>query len=689
MAQGGFSPLESSYSGGLFQLLRQADQPVKNATQTITAPMAVTFEFTNETHAGLLPGAVAWNAQQLAPNLAADRVDPFMPVYLVWHVNFKPLKKNNTDGVNYTATNLSDYFVLDGNAIDYEYKVNEGAPVNFTAANFVTGYKGAVALSKKPAMNLAAQIRKYVQQHPKDPAVSVLNRIADSYAAGNYISQSLDGFNWQQILKKRIPKITVQNLTAVSDPVTAQLHTNASQSDTDDNWYDFAFNGLAPVAGGELARLQYGPLRAGFFQVQSLEIVDVFGQRLQIDTDLSDQDVPLEVIPSFTLQCMPADKAHTPSMVYLPPRILESTRLWFRWLSASHNNVPGTAEEVVEMSSHPATSPIAGWVLPNHLDNSLFFYDAGGAPIGSFGIEHNTLKYRTRAGNSLNPENDLAKDLLHVNVHVAAFMQFINARDYLFLQDLMSAILASDHLMNTPDFASNASLGVFIGRPLALTRAQIAIETLGAVLPLSQADIHPADPYPQDILNGRTKYADRQAFSSANAGQVNIAVRLGDLVKAGDGLIGYQLEGNDTGTFYAPTAPEAGAHGVLRPGPETLQLKLNAPAKVVTMLIDPRAAVNATTGILPVQSLQVPPDQYAQIMQRLAVTFFTHPLLKEQERLVAPTPAVAGYEWSWLQPLGAATIATPLKPDAVNDAVQYGYSPQMLLEGWLQLAKKV
>lgn len=693
LAQGGFSPLESSLTGGLFSLIRQENyKPVKNPVQVLSAPMAITFGFTNDASTGWLPNAVAWSAQQLVPNLSQQRVDPFMPVYLIWNVNFNPLKKNNTDGVNYDPTNLTDYFTLDNNAIDYEYKLVNGTPVDFTTGRFVTAYTGAAPLSKKPAIGLSAQIRNYLKHYPADPNKDALNKIADSYTAGNYISQSLDGFNLQQLLRKQIPQITVQNLTAISDPATTTLNRDADTANQDDNWYDFSFNSLSPLYIGALARENFGPLRSGFFQVQSLEIVDVFGQRLQVDTALSDKDQPLEIIPSFTMQCVPGDKVNAGN-VYLPPRILESSRLWFKWLSATHNNhVPGINDDFVEMNTHPATSPVTGWVLPNHLDNSLFFYDADGTPIGSFGIEHQTLKYRTRAGNLSNPGDDLPTDLAKVNLHIAAFMQFISGKNYQFLQDLMTSILQSDQYMNAPNFASNAGLGVFIGRPLALTRAQIAVETLGYALPLSQADNNPTDAYPQDILNGRTKYADRQAQSSAALQQVNINVRLGDLVKANDGLVGYLVERKDDNTFYAPTAPEAGSNGVVRPSPGNLSLNLNAPAVVVTMLIDPRAAVNATTGILPVQSLQIPPDQYTQTMQRLAVTFFTHPVMKKQEGFAVPIPAEAGYDWSWIQPIitsaGGTTITTALKPNAVNDNATYGYSPQMLLEGWLQLGKK-
>ncbi len=48
----------------------------------------------------------------------------------------------------------------------------------------------------------------------------------------------------------------------------------------------------------------------------------------------------------------------------------------FRWIAAD-------AAGFDEMNSHPATTPICGWVLPNHLDGSLFFYNQKGASLGT------------------------------------------------------------------------------------------------------------------------------------------------------------------------------------------------------------------------------------------------------------------------------------------------------------------
>jgi hypothetical protein len=73
-------------------------------------------------------------------------------------------------------------------------------------------------------------------------------------------------------------------------------------------------------------------------------------------------------------------------------------------------------------------------------------------------------------------------------------------------------------------------------------------------------------------------------------------------------------------------------------------------------------------------------------MNSLAVNFITRPMLSMAQGLAVPLPEENGYEWSWITP--GAKDPTPLKANAVNENPAYGYSPQMLLEGWVVLTPK-
>ena len=673
-AQGGSSPLEGGSAGGLYAAAHQAGYvPAANPVQTVSAPLALAVTFTNAAGRGWAPDPIGWNAQQALPEFSPARVDPFLPVSLIWTVRFFPLQPSG--GAAYGPGDLTAGFALDADGVDYVYTAPGGT---FATTNPVT-YSGSVVLSKKPVYSLTAQIDDYEQTYPVDPADTTLSAISAAYQSRKLLAQGLSGFNVDQLLRTFTPQIAVQDLTkGLRDAVTTAIDS-AARATAGDNWYDFGFNAQAP---GLLQQNHFGPLRAGFAEIAALEVVDAFGQRMQLAASATNPDTTMRTTVALTMQPAASDGAHRP-MVYLAPRLLAPARLWFHWLSAA------PATNFVEMNSHPATSPVCGWILPDHLENSLFFYDAGGAPIGSFGIEHGALTYRTRPGNAANPGDDLATDLgPPVNPHAAAFMRYVGGRSAAFLIDLMASIASSDGFINPANFAQNPSLAVLIGRPLALTRAVVGLETSGGVLPLSQASASASDAFPQAVRSNSYDYAARQQFGSANLGGVRFPLRLGELANVDDGLVGFLLEAPGDApysTLYAPAAPSSGANGVVQPTAATVQLALNAAPTAVTMLVDPRAGVHATTGILPVASLAIPPDQYLQVMQSLAISFAALPVLAGRQGLRVPLPLESGYRWSWMSPPGGPPpVDQPA--NAANGLAVYDYTPQTLLEGWVQLA---
>lgn len=710
-AQGGLSPLDVAPNPGgvsappktsLFATVNdEAYIPAANAVIDVASPQALKFTFTNSNTNGWPPNAISWTTQEALPAFSSTRVDPFLPIFMIWNVSLRPLKWENQDTNGnpvYKPTNLTDFFTLDEDAVDYMYKMQGGSAVPFTSPDAV-GYGNSATMSSNSTGVLVYQINSFIADHPNDPEKDILQQIAKLYDTKRFLSQAVSGFNQRQILTSFVAQVAVEDLVKGSrDSITTQV-AQAAVATEDDNWYNFAFNSIEPISTGLMAQGNFGPLRSGFMEIQSIELVDAFGQRMDLDTASHNPDGSLACVTAITMTPPEADTANK-GQIYLPPRLLQPTRLWYQWLSANHNtNVPGVNEDFVEMNTHPATSPICGWVLPNHLDDNLFFYDADGTAIGIFGIEHRgtnpTLKYRTRAGNLKNPSNLLQNDIgaengpPTVNPFLAHYMWYINGQSADFLTDLMSSIEKSDVFIDPANFAQDASLSVLIGRPLALTRAVIGMETAGNLLPLSQADNTPSSPFPQDVNAGRYKYADRMEYSSADLGKVQFPLRLGDLANLDDGLVGYLIENTNSNPysgaiFYAPAATSAMKGNVRKPQDTTIQLTLNAPVMSITMLVDPRAAVHATTGVLPVNSLSIPPDQYSAILNSLSVNFISRPVLSERSGLVLPLPSESGYAWSWITPGADAT--TPLQADAGSSVPAYGYTPQTVLEGWLELS---
>ena len=200
------------------------------------------------------------------------------------------------------------------------------------------------------------------------------------------------------------------------------------------------------------------------------------------------------------------------------------------------------------------------------------------------------------------------------------------------------------------------------------------------MLPASQTNNTTADALTQAVNGKWYDYGDRQSRTSAGVAQVQIPVRLGELTDIDDGLVAFLLEPYTV--VHATTAPDNGANKVVQPSADTIELTLNGPALTFTAIVDPRAPVHVSTGILPTVAVQIPPDQYLSAMRQLAVTFTSRPVLSDQFGLRIPLPAEAGFTWSWVSQ-GAAPA--PLSPASAPDVPTYGYSPQQLLDGWLDL----
>ncbi|KEP69998.1 hypothetical protein DL1_21090 [Thioclava dalianensis] len=690
-AQGGLSPLDpgpAAAAGNLYDRLHATGAgPLENPTQPVTAPLALTFGFTNATQTGWTPYGTALTTQTALTEFSATRFDPFLPVFLLWQAQLDPLARDPAS--NYTPDSLTRHFSLDPDAIDYIYAPDE----SFTTGTAVR-YGGSVTLSRQPTRSLTAQIDQYEKLYPHDAVDDALNHARAVFEQAQIMSQGIGGFGQEQLLRSAIARVPVEDLIKGGrDAITAQIDA-AARSLPYDNWYNFAFNGVSPISQGLLAEDNFGPFRAGFSRIFDLEIVDTFGQRMTLQTRDMRPDGSQNAQPAFPLAPVPGDQTHQGSL-YLPPRLLAPSRVWFQWLSARFDTkVKGITDDFVEMNSHPASSPICGIVLPNHLDDSLMFYQPEGALIGSFSVEHGTLVYRTRAGNADNPDDSLAQDIgpqsgpALVNEHLFDVMWHIDTMGAGFLTDMMTAIRRSEGLVNPASYAQNVALGVLFGQPLVITRAVVGIETLGGVLPVSQADTvsHPA--FSDAVTQGRYRYSDREETGASELQSVALPIRLGNLANMNDGMIGYFLDGaggaSPYGTFYAPTAPAAGKNGVVPPAPDTLEVTLNQKPVALTFLMDPRGAIHATTGILPVQQIAIPSDQYAQTLQRLQVTFETRPVLSGAGGLTLPLPQEAGYDWSWVQ---TNAPSVPLGANAGTETATFNYTPQSLREGWTRLQR--
>ena len=210
-----------------------------------------------------------------------------------------------------------------------------------------------------------------------------------------------------------------------------------------------------------------------------------------------------------------------------------------------------------------------------------------------------------------------------------------------FLHDFLSVIDSAVENIEPENFAQHQDLALLMGRPLALVRASLNLELKG--LPATHQGWNE---FRQAMQNGTR---NDNGFT-----EVRFPIRIGEYRQFNDGTVGYWKEKDDTyedETFFAPQSDTdvelTGGH--LKTRNTVFFQRVKSEPQILSLLIDPRGVVHATTGILPCKAISIPPDQYAAALQAIEITFLSTPVLTDAGKIRLPLPEEAGYKWSWLQ----------------------------------------
>lgn len=369
----------------------------------------------------------------------------------------------------------------------------------------------------------------------------------------------------------------------------------------------------------------------------------------------------------------------TDPLVQLPPALLQPARLDFALVSAVNDNIPfGPA--------NPGADPIAGWVVPNHLDNSLMAYDSDGIALGemSVSIAVNNASSVCWANNPFSPYKSL-KDINDQIPHLGPFLMTLSKQTPAAFQAFLDAI--DETLWTTVPMGASfdQSLAVLIGRPLAMVRAKL-----------------------QFLLDG-PPYLDpswQYTFNPANCSQpgtqtpaitgYEFGIELGNIAQLEDGLIGYFCS-DDYSSFNVVDQSGAASGGYLKPiGLDNNYIYLpfdGATAEWVSMLVDPRAGVHASTAILPATTVSLPPNFTNSALARMNVLFRVDGVLTDQQppaagatatTILLPVPKEKSGTWTWVEQAPGGWTSSPTGP---NDTVaRLSSVGPVLRRGMLQLS---
>lgn len=578
--------------------------------------------------------------------------NPWVPLFAAWEVEFQPVFATTDDSKTQLYNYASDFFTS-----QFTVEQNNGAAIGYApptdpaSAPFKQTYTGVSILS-------TSAINGFVQQL-KQSSDPVLQKCLQAIEQQNMVMQSLSGLNTAFLMQDQDLQL---NIKVPDGSEYAPLTQAVAQ----------ALGGYASSAPN--FNSYYNPVRAGFLKV-NLTLIDIYGQKKTV----APTTINIAQSLTATYQGQPV-----PAIAYLPPRISQASRLLFRFLAADATNL-------AEMNLHPATTPICGWLLPNHLSGALFIYDTQGASLGALFLNDSKtlIMWQSAPGDGHTIDEDVQSVMQDQQPQLRDLVISLSAAAPQYFNDFMVAIDSVNGFVEPQDVSTNNDLAVLIGRPIAIVQTALTLELKGT----------PQYNQSWSVL-GLDADKNPLAETDNDFSKVDFPVVLGDLQDLNDGLIGYFKfgQGNyDWANFYTMGAPADGGNGVKLPGQNTLTVKPypdvgGTSAAGATnrqlLLIDPRAAVHATTGILPTTGISIPSDMYAATLSSLEMTFLTSPVLSGSSAFNLPLPNEAGYQWSWIQERMVDSSARwEIRGDVTNSQPDslWSYTPQTLLEGWLRI----
>ncbi len=427
-------------------------------------------------------------------------------------------------------------------------------------------------------------------------------------------------------------------------------------------------------------------LRAGFLRILRLRLVDCFGQFLDLAGSSDSSSVDLTQL----IESEPVQTPQNPGIFALPPRFTSPSRLWLRYMSADGS----------ENEANDTVSPVCGFVMPNHLDGDLEFFDAAGAnqgvvrPDPDAGIvwedapgQPSTVGQSAERAISNSFAAGIAQGLLRWGVADATQDALHEDALSAMLRIIDSTLWAVDPFGHTGD----EHLSLLIGHPVAIMRCRLRLEV--------NEPIHP------ELLN-----------------TISVGVRLGAVPDFQDGLLGYFVN-DDYTKLYCADAAVAGFAREVGPGRGFLQqanlvpdfyqtfsndlgaavTEGNSPVThpyvdtsgvlaiqpnqeiSLTLLVEPQTVVHATAGLLPSKDIGMRRNWIAAALAVLSPTFRFGPVLVDplKIRMPVPTGGIQG-NWSW----DHRSSITQWSEDPVVNATQDAtLSPDPIgaNEGWLRL----
>ena len=615
-------------------------------------------------------------AQPALTMVSREWQQPWAPLFLDWYVSWHP-------------TSSAEDWTFNGT--DYEPTSDAGKDA-LTSFDF----QGRTFLTPHAASHLAESVRRYAANHqpaPDSPQAAVLDdlrALAEDIRGWDVFSQTISGFT--SLLAQREMDFNVSAGTQVVGGDDNNTITDSVK----------ALVGSSTDGVPYLGTSGFHPIRAGFLRFTNLRLLDSYGRYVYLGyanenntaTTAQDFDTFQPILsPAVT---PPSDDGKSAGYIQLPPRVVEAGRLRFSLVNGTDSSQ--------EISLEPDANPVCGWLLPNHPDRSLAVYDANGHALGELLVlltgDGQALRFEPAPGRAA-PTN-LETSVTFENKQLQEMVNQLLAAGAAAFEDLLQIVDETLWTIDPLGGRDDQNLSVLVGRPIAVVRANLQLQLDG--LPFYNQD------YNQLLSQTGTTVAPL-GRDDGGLSSLRFPVRLGDVDQRNDGLLGYFLghadgttdyrsfntvrdvpgsgdltdyiQSIDGGNFidlsFQPTRPTA-------PGASPFDTTGSA---TLTMLLDPRGCVHATTSLLPVKRLELPDRFVAPALAAMDVTFRVGPIPIDRGTVRLPRPSQQNGRWTWMQPTGTGAGDWQIDPIVpANDRARLEGQPPILRDGWLRFSSK-
>ena len=311
-----------------------------------------------------------------SPIAVTPPVQPWNPIHLDWEIEYIP----STNGIAEWSLGEIDYATdptLAPPAPDPTQKAGAngqqqpqppGSLILSGRAHLTGGAAATAAASLRTAMSQAQAAggagNLQPNTHPAFHSVYAQLALTDYAKMASSIKVSITGTT----NTGNVPSVDRSALQDILDTLDSMdVLAGAADNFTRQMRGGYAPDGHSKPANNSIPT-PFVPLRAGFLRILRLRLVDGYGQFL----DLAGSSDSAILDSTQLIESEPLETPGRAELLAMPPRYTSPARLWFRYMAADGS----------ENEADATTLPVCGFLMPNHLDGDLEFFDAIGANLG-------------------------------------------------------------------------------------------------------------------------------------------------------------------------------------------------------------------------------------------------------------------------------------------------------------------